>query len=177
MGEAPEAIQLVETVEDVDRLDLPASTPFAYLTQTTLSIDEARRIIDRLKERFPQIVGSSSKEVCFATERRQAAVRQLASDADLVLVVGSPNSSNSRRLAEIATAAGTTAHLIDGPDDIDIGWLDGIQTLVITAGASAPETVVQRCVDLIRSNCDATTREIEAEPEHVSFSLPDELEE
>lgn len=175
MGEAPDAIRLVETLEDVDHLDFPAGTPVAYLTQTTLSVDEARQIIERLKERYPNIAGSSSKDVCFATERRQSAVRRLAGDADLVLVVGSPNSSNSRRLAEIAQAVGTQAHLIDGPDDIDLGWLEGVEKLVITAGASAPETVVGKCVDLIRKGRDVTIREIQAEPEHVSFSLPDEL--
>jgi len=176
MGEAPEAIRLVETAEDVDRIDVDKTSRISYLLQTTLSADASTWIIERLKERFPLIEGPPSQDICFATENRQAGVRRLASNADIVLVVGSASSSNSRRLEEVAVAAGAkTARLIDGPDDIDLNCLGADQTVVITAGASAPEWVVQRCVDLLKEHFNATVEEDQAAVERVRFKLPREL--
>jgi 4-hydroxy-3-methylbut-2-enyl diphosphate reductase len=138
MGEAPEAIVLVESAEEVDRLELNAAK-LAYLTQTTLSVDDATRIIDRLKAKFPHIEGPPKEDICYATQNRQEAVRLLATEANVVLVLGSQNSSNSQRLAELARESGVAAHLIDGTADIDLTWFDAHDTVLITAGASAPE--------------------------------------
>ena len=136
MGEAPEAIVLVESPEEVDRLEF-TTDKLAYLTQTTLSVDDANRIISRLKERFPHIVGPPKEDICYATQNRQEAVRLLADEADVVLVLGSQNSSNSQRLAELAREVGVRAHLIDGPANIDLGWFGPDDTVLVTAGASA----------------------------------------
>ena len=159
MGEAPGAFVLVESPEDVDRLELADNAKIAYLTQTTLSVDDANRIIRRLRERFPWIEGPPKEDICYATQNRQEAVSQLSALADLVLVVGSQNSSNSQRLAEIAADRGIPGHLIDGPTDIDLAWFDGVETVVVTAGASAPETVVQDCVAFLRRRFEATVEE------------------
>jgi 4-hydroxy-3-methylbut-2-enyl diphosphate reductase len=171
MGEAPQAIILVESPEDVDRLEL-STTKLAYLTQTTLSVDDANRIIARLKERFPYIVGPPKEDICYATQNRQEAVRLLAREADTVLVLGSQNSSNSQRLAELAAETGVTAHLIDGPADIDLNWFRQNDTVLVTAGASAPETVVEQCVKLLEDRFGATVESRSIREEEVYFPLP-----
>jgi len=175
MGEAPEAIRLVESVEEADRLDFPPGAKLAYLTQTTLSVDDANRIISRLKERFPQLVGPPKGDICYATQNRQEAVRALTSEADLVLVLGSQNSSNSQRLKEIALEAGVRAKLIDGASDIDDHWFDGVETVVITAGASAPESVVSECIEYLQTRHQATVESRALRQEDVHFPLPREL--
>jgi 4-hydroxy-3-methylbut-2-enyl diphosphate reductase len=174
MGEAPQAIVLVESPDDVDQLEL--TTPkLAYLTQTTLSVDDANRIIARLKERFPHIVGPPKEDICYATQNRQEAVRVLARESDVVLVLGSQNSSNSQRLAELAAETGVRAHLIDGPGDIDLGWFNADDTVLITAGASAPETVVDQCVQLLSERLGATVESRAIREEEVYFPLPREF--
>jgi 4-hydroxy-3-methylbut-2-enyl diphosphate reductase len=174
MGEAPEAIVLVESPEDVDRLAL--STPkLAYLTQTTLSVDDANRIIARLKQRFGHIVGPPKEDICYATQNRQEAVRILAREADVVLVLGSQNSSNSQRLAELATESNVAAYLIDGPGDIDMAWFRPDDTVLITAGASAPETVVEQCVALLVERFGAAVESRSIRDEEVYFPLPKEF--
>lgn len=175
MGEAPQAICLVETEQDVDALDLPADVKIAYLTQTTLSVDDANRIIERLRQRFPQLVGPPRDDICYATQNRQEAVRQLAREADVVLVVGSRNSSNSLRLRELAEECGVDAHLIDGADDILAEWLTGRQTVLVTAGASAPESVVQQCIGHLLARYEATVEYRSLQEEEVYFPLPREL--
>jgi 4-hydroxy-3-methylbut-2-en-1-yl diphosphate reductase len=175
MGEAPEAIVLVESVEHAGRLEFPPGAKLAYLTQTTLSVDDANRIIDRLKQRFPQLVGPPKEDICYATQNRQEAIRMLAHEADLVLVLGSQNSSNSQRLKELALESGVAAQLIDCPRDIDDRWFDGVQTVVITAGASAPESVVEECVEYLKRRYGATVESRTLRTEDVHFPLPREL--
>jgi 4-hydroxy-3-methylbut-2-enyl diphosphate reductase len=175
MGEAPQAMVLVESVEDADKLNFPGGAKLAYLTQTTLSVDDANRIINRLKERFPQLVGPPKEDICYATQNRQEAVRMLTAGADLVLVLGSQNSSNSLRLKEIAQEAGVPAQLIDGARDIDEGWFQGVQTVVITAGASAPESVVEQCVEYLQRRYGAQVESRSLRQEDVHFPLPREL--
>ena len=175
MGEAPDSIRLIQTDADVDRLDVPDQSKVAYLTQTTLSVDDAVRIIERLRRRFPRIVGPPRDDICYATQSRQEAVRVLAQESDMVLVVGSQNSSNSRRLAELARSLQVEAHLIDGPDDIDLGWFSGDETVTITAGASAPEALVQECVDLLRERFQAKVETRVVRREELRFPLPDPL--
>jgi 4-hydroxy-3-methylbut-2-en-1-yl diphosphate reductase len=175
MGEAPEAFVLVESPEQVDRLDFPADTKLAYLTQTTLSVDDANRIIGRLKERFPEIVGPPKEDICYATQNRQEAVRRLAREADIALVLGSQNSSNSQRLAELAAETGVRARLIDGAAHLELAWFHGDETVLITAGASAPESVVEECVALLREKFSATVEERSIREEEVYFPLPKEL--
>jgi len=175
MGEAPEAIVLVQTVEDVDRLEVSDPCKLAYLTQTTISVDDARRVIERLRQRFPGIVGPQKEDICYATSNRQEAVRTLAGEADLVLVVGSRNSSNSRRLAELAVAVGVPAYLVDGPQDIKLDWFSGARTVAITAGASAPETVVEQCVAFLQEEFDAMVESRAICREQVRFALPEPL--
>jgi len=175
MGEAPGSIVLVQTLEDVDRLEVPDPDRVAYLTQTTLSTEDAARLIDRLGERFPAIVGPRGQNVCYATTNRQQAVRTLADRADVILVVGSRNSSNSRRLAELGRAAGVDTHLVDGPADIRPDWFTGNETVVITAGASAPEDVVQGCVEWLRERFDAGVESCTIREEKVRFPLPEPL--
>jgi 4-hydroxy-3-methylbut-2-en-1-yl diphosphate reductase len=166
---------LVESTDDVDRLPLTSTSKLAYLTQTTLSVDDANRIIDRLKERFPQIVGPPKEDICYATQNRQEAVRLLGRDADIVLVLGSQNSSNSQRLAELARENGIRAFLIDGAAEIDPSWFSGEETVLITAGASAPESVVEQCVAFLRERFDATVEARSIRQEEVYFPLPREL--
>jgi 4-hydroxy-3-methylbut-2-enyl diphosphate reductase len=175
MGEVPQGILLVESAEDVDDLDIPHSRRLAYLTQTTLSVDDAAVVIARLRQRFPAIVGPSKADICYATQNRQEAVRKLASRADVVLVVGSQNSSNSQRLAELAHSTGVRTFWIDGPGEIDLGWFHGDETVVVTAGASAPETVVQDCVELLRANFRTTVQSATIREETVQFPLPKPL--
>jgi len=175
MGQAPDAFTLVETAEEVDALPFGPDDKLAYLTQTTLSVDDASRIIARLKARFPQIVGPPKDDICYATQNRQEAVRLLSAGADLVLVLGSQNSSNSQRLAELARERDISAHLIDGANEIDPGWFRGDETVVITAGASAPESVVQDCIAWLKARFGATVEERTIREEEVYFPLPKEL--
>jgi 4-hydroxy-3-methylbut-2-enyl diphosphate reductase len=175
IGQAPDAFTLVETAEQVAALPFGPADKLAYLTQTTLSVDDASRIISRLKERFPQIVGPPKDDICYATQNRQEAVRLLSAGADAVLVLGSQNSSNSQRLAELARENGIAAHLIDGADEIDPDWFTGQETVVITAGASAPESVVQDCVRWLRDRYAAEVEERIIREEEVYFPLPKEL--
>jgi 4-hydroxy-3-methylbut-2-enyl diphosphate reductase len=175
MGQAPEAFSLVDSTEEVDRLPFGPSDKLAYLTQTTLSVDDASRIIQRLKERFPQIVGPPKDDICYATQNRQEAVRLLAEGADIVIVLGSQNSSNSQRLAELARDSGIRAYLIDGANEIDPAWFTGDETVVITAGASAPESGVQDCISWLRTRYGASVEERTIREEEVYFPLPKEL--
>jgi len=175
LGEAPDRIHLVQTADDVDRLRFPRDTKLAYLTQTTLSMDDAAEIIARLTQRYPRIVGPARADICYATQNRQRVVSRWCRDADIVLVVGSRNSSNSRRLAELAAAQGVAAHLIDGPDDLCWDWFSEDQTVMITAGASAPEEVVQRCVESLQSRFRATVESRVLCREEVMFALPEPL--
>ncbi len=175
MGEAPEAIVLVESPEDVDVLEVADPDHMAYLTQTTLSVDDTIRVIARLKERFPKIASPAKSDICYATQNRQEAVGLLSQEADLTLVLGSQNSSNSARLAELSTECGTPAHLIDGASDIDPAWLEGVGAVLVTAGASAPETVVEAVLDYLKENHAATVEPRLVREESVSFPLPKEL--
>jgi 4-hydroxy-3-methylbut-2-enyl diphosphate reductase len=175
MGEAPEAIILVESPEAVDRLQVADESKLAYLTQTTLSVDDANRIIDRLKARFPRIASPPKDDICYATQNRQEAVAKLAPDAQLTLVLGSQNSSNSQRLAELSAERGVPAHLIDGRRDINSTWFNGVDTVLVTAGASAPEAVVEDVLDYLRDEFEATVEVRTLREEDVSFPLPREL--
>ncbi len=175
MGEAPQSITLVETADDVEKLPFPPDAKIAYLTQTTLSVDEANIVIDALKKRYPKIAGPSKDDICYATQNRQEAIRALVPDADLVLVLGSQNSSNSQRMTEVAKAHGKPAYLIDGVHELRDEWFTGITSVLITAGASAPEEMVQECVDYIRGHFGATVESRTVREEHVSFPLPREL--
>jgi 4-hydroxy-3-methylbut-2-en-1-yl diphosphate reductase len=175
MGEAPQAIRLVQSVADVDRLEVPDPSKVAYLTQTTLSVDDAMQIVERLRQRFPQIVGPARNDICYATQNRQDAVRVLAQESDVVLVVGSQNSSNSRRLAELARSCGVQSHLIDGPADIDPAWFSGEETVMITAGASAPEALVEACVNFLKQRFGASVETRVICQEQLRFPLPKPL--
>jgi 4-hydroxy-3-methylbut-2-enyl diphosphate reductase len=175
MGEAPEAILLVESPEDVDRLQVADEGKLAYLTQTTLSVDDANRIIDRLKARFPQIAAPPKDDICYATQNRQEAVAKLAPESQLTLVLGSQNSSNSQRLAELSAERGVPAFLIDGPQDINQDWFRGVETVLVTAGASAPEVVVGDVLDYLRERFNAEVEVRALRQESVSFPLPREL--
>lgn len=175
MGEAPHHIVLVENEDDVERLDLPPNAPVAYLTQTTLSVDETHGIIAALKRKFPQIAGPAKDDICYATQNRQEAVKELAQQADLVIVLGSKNSSNSLRLVEIAKSIGRPAHLIDGPKEIRDEWFTPDCTVMVTAGASAPEDLVQSCIEYLRRRFDAEIETRVVREEDVHFPLPLEL--
>jgi len=172
MGEAPEHIVLIETVEDVDRLEVADPTRVAYISQTTLSVDETNAIISRLRERFPAIIGPRTDDICYATTNRQAAVKQLARECDLVLVIGSSNSSNSNRLVEVAREHGAAAHLIDNELHVEEEWLSGMRVVGITSGASAPEELVQRLVEFFRARGCSDVEELEVIEEDVRFMLP-----
>lgn len=176
LGEIPDMSVLVETVADVDRLALPNPEKVAYLTQTTLSLDETKDIVARLQQRFPAIVGPKSQDICYATENRQIAVKAIAPVCDLLLVVGSQNSSNSKRLVEVCQKQGVPSYLIDDFSELKDAWLDGIATVAITAGASAPETLVQQLMDGLRLQHGFTGfEEREIKDEDVRFNLPSEL--
>jgi 4-hydroxy-3-methylbut-2-enyl diphosphate reductase len=175
MGEAPSCIRLVQDTVDVEKLDIPADAKVAYLTQTTLSVDDAEVIIAALRRRFPQIVGPSRDDICYATQNRQEAVKLLVPQADLVLVLGSQNSSNSMRLAEIVQSYGKKAYLIDRVSEINDAWFRRGDTVLITAGASAPEEVVEECVAHLKDHFGATVESHTVREEHVSFPLPREL--
>jgi 4-hydroxy-3-methylbut-2-enyl diphosphate reductase len=168
-------IHLVETPEDVARLRPKHPDNIAYSTQTTLSIDDTKAVIEALRARFPAIVGPRHDDICYATQNRQDAVRRLGQQCDLVLVVGSPNSSNSNRLRELAEKQGVPAHLIDGAGDIDPAWLAGKSRIGVTAGASAPEGLVQDVVAHLRERGSGEVRELEGDAENVTFALPKEL--
>ena len=175
MGEAPDRIVLVESEEDVDRLEVDDPERLAYISQTTLSVDETRTIITRLRERFPSIVGPRTDDICYATTNRQAAVRQLARACDLVLVIGSRNSSNSNRLVEVARDLGADAHLIDNAAQVEEEWLEGKSVVGITSGASAPEELVQRLVEFFRDRGVEDVSELDVVQEDVRFMLPKEI--
>jgi 4-hydroxy-3-methylbut-2-en-1-yl diphosphate reductase len=175
MGEAPEAIFLVEKPEDVATLQVADESKLAYLTQTTLSVDDANRIISRLKERFPRIAAPPKDDICYATQNRQEAVSLLATEAEVAIVLGSQNSSNSQRLAELARERGIRAYLVDGPADLDPAWFAGVETVLVTAGASAPEKVVEECLDWLRERYGAKVEPRSIREENVSFPLPREL--
>jgi len=172
MGEAPEHIVLVETEEDVARLDIADPERVAFISQTTLSVDETRTIIARLRERFPGIVGPRTDDICYATTNRQAAVKQLAQQCDLVLVIGSRNSSNSQRLVDVTRESGTESHLIDNEGQVREEWLAGKRVVGITSGASAPEELVQRLVDFFRRRGTREVAELQVVQEDVRFMLP-----
>jgi 4-hydroxy-3-methylbut-2-en-1-yl diphosphate reductase len=175
MGEAPRSITLVENVEEVNYLPFPADAKIAYLTQTTLSVGEANAVIERLKQRYPQIASPPKEDICYATTNRQEAVSALVGEADLLIVLGSQNSSNSRRLMEIGRTSGKPAYLVDGLSELRPDWFHENQTVAITAGASAPEQVVQECVDYLVDRFGANVREVTFRRESVSFPLPREL--
>jgi 4-hydroxy-3-methylbut-2-enyl diphosphate reductase len=175
MGEAPEAIILVEDTDEVDALAFEPGTKLAYLTQTTLSVDDANRVIGRLKERFPWIVGPPKEDICYATQNRQEAVRLLCEQADKVIVLGSQNSSNSQRLRELAEEKGHVAFLIDGPQDLDVSRFSADDVVLITAGASAPEEVVSSTIQWLQDRFGATVEEKEVRKEEVYFPLPKAL--
>src|SRR5262245_2826617 len=177
MGEAPAQMILVETAEDVARLEVRDPAKVAYLTQTTLSVDDANVVIAALRSRFPQIANPPKDDICYATQNRQEAVRELATRAELVLVLGSQNSSNSRRLAEIANGLGIPSFLIDGVAEIQDDWFREVQTVLITAGASAPEDVVQECIEYLQRNFGASIQEDFVRSENVHFPLPKSLRE
>jgi 4-hydroxy-3-methylbut-2-enyl diphosphate reductase len=177
MGEAPDRMVLVETAADVEALELPADARVAYLTQTTLSVDDANIVIAALRKKFPQIANPPKDDICYATQNRQEAVRELAGRADLVLVLGSQNSSNSKRLAEIARSLGPHSHLVDGVTDLRDEWFAGVETVLITAGASAPEDVVQECIAYLQDRFQATIVEEWVREESVHFPLPKSLRE
>jgi 4-hydroxy-3-methylbut-2-enyl diphosphate reductase len=175
MGEAPDAIVLVQSVEDAEALELPPGTPAAYITQTTLSVDETTEIIDVLKRRFPQIRGPQREDICYATSNRQWAVKELLDEIDVLLVIGSRNSSNSNRLVEVARAAGVAAHLIDDETGIDERWLEDVETVGLTSGASAPERLVKRVCDWFSERGVREIRPFSSVYEDVVFRLPVEL--
>ncbi len=171
-GEAPDSILLVETAEDVDRVEVPDPDRVAFITQTTLSVDETAGIIARLRERFPNITSPKADDICYATTNRQLAVKQLASDCDLVLVIGSKNSSNSNRLVDVTRELGTAAYLIDRAAEVEEEWLDGVDTVGITSGASAPEELVTELVEMFRDRGTTEITELRAIDESVRFMLP-----
>jgi 4-hydroxy-3-methylbut-2-en-1-yl diphosphate reductase len=175
LGEAPIVTQVVGSPEQVESLIVPDPDRVAYLTQTTLSLDETKDIIAALRNKFPNIKGPVAQDICYATENRQVAVKQVASDADLLLVVGSDNSSNSNRLVEVARNLGTSSHLIDSFCNIKSEWLEGVKTIALTAGASAPECLVEEVVNFLGTKGFANVKELEVMPENVRFGLPPEI--
>jgi len=175
LGEAPIVTQVVGSPEQVESLIVPDPDRVAYLTQTTLSLDETKDIIAALRNKFPNIKGPAAQDICYATENRQVAVKQVASDADLLLVVGSDNSSNSNRLVEVARNLGTSSHLIDSFRNIKSEWLEGVKTIALTAGASAPECLVEEVVNFLGTKGFDNVKELEVMPENVRFGLPPEI--
>ena len=175
LGEAPDATILVSTVEDVDRLRIAGEAKIAYITQTTLSLDETRDIVNRLKERFPHIQGPAAQDICYATENRQLAVKAVVPMCQTLLVVGSQNSSNSRRLVEVCENNGVPAYLIDDASEVRPEWLEKIETVAVTAGASAPENLVQSLIESLRGRGFNDLEELEIKEEDVRFNLPTEL--
>ena len=178
LGQVPEgSITLVETVEDVHRLPFTAEDALGFLTQTTLSVDDTAEIVAALRSSFPQIVGPKAEDICYATSNRQTAVKAIAPDCDLVLVIGAPNSSNSRRLVEVAERCGSQARLVQRATEIDPAWLTGVNTLGLTAGASAPETLVREVIDMVASWRPVSEESVVTAEEHMVFKLPRQLAE
>ena len=178
MGQVePGQMTLVETIEDVDKLPFDSDEELAYLTQTTLSVDDTREVIQALEWRYPNISGPRAEDICYATSNRQAAVKELAQDCELVLVIGSPNSSNALRLVEVAERLGTPAKLIQRATEIDFSWLEGVKTLGLTAGASAPEILVREVVDALAAYRPISEKTITAAEEKMVFKLPRQLTE
>lgn len=178
MGQVePGQMTLVETIEDVEKLPFDADENLAYLTQTTLSVDDTREVIEALEWRYPNIVGPRAEDICYATSTRQAAVKELAQDCDLVLVIGAPNSSNSLRLVEVSERLGTPAKLIQRAEEIDFAWLEGVETLGLTAGASAPEILVREVVTALGRYRPIREKTITAAEEKMVFKLPRQLTE
>lgn len=175
LGEAPTVTQVVGSPEEVVSLSVPDPNRVAYLTQTTLSLDETTDIIAALKKKFPNIKGPAAQDICYATENRQTAVKHVSSEADLLLVVGSENSSNSNRLVEVARNLSAASHLIDSYKDIEPEWLEGVKTLALTAGASAPERLVEEVVKYLAGKGFENVQEVEVMPENVRFGLPPEI--
>src|SRR5438270_5306164 len=175
LGEAPMVTQVVGTAEEVESLVVPNPDKVAYITQTTLSLDETKDIIAALKAKFPNIRGPHAQDICYATENRQVAVKHIAEDADLLLVVGSDNSSNSNRLVEVARNLGRSSHLIENYKAIAPAWLEDVRTVAVTAGASAPECLVEEVVTFLQENGFSNLRELEVMPENVRFGLPPEI--
>ena len=175
LGEAPMVTQVVGNPEQVQSLTVADPNRVAYLTQTTLSLDETKDIIAALRKKFPNIKGPAAQDICYATENRQVAVKQVASEADLLLVVGSDNSSNSNRLVEVARNLGRNSHLIDSFRNIKPEWLDGVKTIALTAGASAPECLVEEVVKYLSTKGFENVQEVEVMPENVRFGLPPEI--
>lgn len=175
MGQSSENMHLVETVDDIQKLAVKNSAKLTYVTQTTLSADDAEIIVSALRNRFPEINGPKRDDICYATQNRQDAIKELAAQVDLVLVVGSPTSSNSNRLREVAELLGTKAYLIDSADQIDPKWLEGIERIGVTAGASAPEVLVRAVVDWLRLLGANKIRQLDGVEENVTFALPKEL--
>jgi len=175
LGEAPDRTILVETVEDAERVRVPDPDRVVYLTQTTLSLDETRDIIAKLRERFPRMQGPPAQDICYATENRQMAVKAVAPFCQLLLVVGSQNSSNSKRLVEVCEKAGVRSFLVDDARQVQAAWLDGVRSVAVTAGASAPENLVQQLIAYLRAHGFTALEEIELVDEDVRFSLPPEL--
>jgi 4-hydroxy-3-methylbut-2-enyl diphosphate reductase len=175
MGEAPDATVLVQSVEDADALEFPAGTKLAYITQTTLSVDETSHIIAALRRRYPEIYAPKKEDICYATSNRQWAVKELIGEVELLLVIGSRNSSNSNRLVEVARADGVPAYLIDDETEIDPVWLDGVETVGVTSGASAPESLVERVCDWFRARGVEQIEPYRMVDEDVTFRLPIEL--
>ena len=172
MGQAGDGMHLVETVDDVGRIDVVDPDNLAFVTQTTLSVDDAREIIDALRMRFPGITGPRKDDICYATQNRQDAVKELASQCDVVIVVGSTNSSNSNRLREVAAKLGVPAYMLDNAADLDPAWVEGRQNVGVTAGASAPEILVQEVIDRLRALGAAQVSELDGSIERVTFPLP-----
>lgn len=172
MGQSREGMYLVETPEDVRNLSVNMPNKLSFVTQTTLSVDDASVVISELRNRFPEVQGPKKDDICYATQNRQDSVKILAGQCDTVIVVGSPNSSNSRRLKEVAVARGVVAYLIDGPEEVDTDWLVGKNNIGVTAGASAPEILVQRVVDRIKELTGAVVGQLAGVEESVSFPLP-----
>jgi 4-hydroxy-3-methylbut-2-enyl diphosphate reductase len=172
MGEAPRAIHLVGDEQEARRLEIADRDKVAYLTQTTLSVDKTKGVIDVLRERFPVLAGPRSDDICYATQNRQTAVKQLAGECQLILVIGAENSSNSKRLVEVARSHGCQSHLIPDASALDPAWFEGVETVGVTSGASAPEWLVDEVVEVLRQRGASEVREVEAVPEDVHFSLP-----
>jgi 4-hydroxy-3-methylbut-2-enyl diphosphate reductase len=172
MGEAPESITLVETIEDVESLEVEEGQQVAYLTQTTLSVDDTAGVVEALRERYPDLVGPPSADICYATQNRQDAVKKICEHATLVLVVGSKTSSNANRLVEVARSRGADAHLVDDEGDLDLAWLDGHEVIGLTAGASSPDLLVTRVADRLAEHGYVEREEVELTREDVYFRLP-----
>jgi len=175
MGQVRDGIYLIETPEDVENLGIRDETNLRYVTQTTLSVDDTAVIMEALRKRFPAIQGPKKDDICYATQNRQNAVKVLAEKSDIVLIVGSPNSSNSNRLREVAETRGVPAYMIDGPEDIQQSWFDGVRTIGLSAGASAPEVLVADVLERLKQWGATRVRELDGEAENIVFALPKKL--